>query len=121
MDTDRLVIYESLKVWCSDPVIRNLIETTDVRLLFNADETSICRIIDAAEKVVCTPKEKPTVPSQLREGNHTTLFLIISAAGFTVEPYVILHSEREEFVNNSLYNVKTYRTAKWVYGSKDFH
>ena len=77
IDVDRLHIFDALYDWWHNEEIRKVIEGTDIRLLFNADETGVCRIIDAAEKVVCDIDEKPTIPSQLREGNHMTLFPII--------------------------------------------
>jgi len=120
IDVDRLLIYDSLVEWWHNPEIRQLILETNVNLLFNADETSVCRIVEAAEKVVCAADEKPTIPSQLREGNHMTMFPIVSASGVLVKPYVILHCEREDFVNTALYNVKTYRTANGYMDQKTF-
>jgi len=97
VDVDRLRIFDSLQVWWHDPDIRNLILKTDIRLLFNADETSVCRIIDAAEKVLCTPEAKPTIPTQVCEGDHITLFPIISAAGEMPRELVILPLRERRF------------------------
>ena len=120
IDVDRLHIYDALVAWWHDEEIRKLIDETDARLFFNADETSVCRIIEAAEKVVCALDEKPTIPSQMREGNHVTLFPIISASGERVTPLVILHCEREDFVNTAVYDVRTYRTANGYMDQKTF-
>ena len=73
VDMDRLCIFESLHKWWHDPTKRNLI--SKINLFFNAEETGICRIIE-----FCVSDESPTVPSLHSEGNHTTLFLMISAA-----------------------------------------
>ena len=120
VDTDRLHIFDSLQRMWHDPTIRNLILETDHRLLFNADETSVCRIIEAAEKVVCAPDDKPTIPAQVRDGNHITLFPIISAAGEMPRKRVILHCEREDFVDESLHSVETYRTENGYMDQKTF-
>jgi len=48
------------------------------------------------------------------------LFIIISANGNTVESLIILHREREKFVNNSLFSVKTYKTTTGDMDQKTF-
>ena len=80
-----------LEAWWHNPDIRKIILKTDLRLTFNLDVTSVCRIIESAEKVVCEVNEHPEIPSQMRDGNHITLVPITSTSGNFVKPYVILH------------------------------
>lgn len=110
MDIERLRIFDSLNRWWHDAEIRALISSVNPMLLFNADETSVCMVIESLEKLVSFDGSTPWVPSLKPGGNHTTLFPIISAAGQRVTPTVILHSERKEFVKPGSYHVATYRT-----------
>jgi len=109
LDIDRLRIYDKLEAWWHDETIRNIITKTHPRLLFNADETSVSRIIDCDEKVVTLPGTVPIVPTQERGGRHTTLFLVVSAAGYRMKP-VIIHAEKEKYIESDLYDVATYHT-----------
>ena len=109
-----------LEAWWHNPDIRKIILKTDRRLTFNLDVTSVYRIIESAERVVCEVNEHPEIPSQMRDGNHITLVPIISASGDLVKPYVILHCERADYVNESVYPVKTYRTANGYMDQKTF-
>jgi len=120
VDLDRVHIFDSLNSWFHNNEIISLISSVDRRLLFNADETSVCWIIDSAEKVVCEPDEQPIVPSQVRDGKHITVFPIVSAAGIAMTPYVILHCEREEFVDESSYPIVAYRTEHGYMDQKTF-
>jgi len=120
VDLDRVHIYDSLVKYWHDPKIKALIRSVDSRLLFNGDETSVCRILDSSEKVVCEPDEHPIAPSQQRKGKHITLFPIISASNEVVKPYVLLHCEREDFVDKSIYPFQTYRTENGYMDNNTF-
>ncbi len=110
VDIDRFRIYDALKNWWQDPQIRSVIDSVDSRLLFNADETSICRSADTMEKILAFPDPAPIGPSFSCGSKHSSLFAIISAAGYPVTPYVILHCEKEQYVDRSLLDFATYRT-----------
>jgi len=121
VDLCRIRIFDALNNWWHDSLIKETICKVDPRLLFNADETGVARIIDSAEKVLCIPGEKSVVPTQECGGNHVTVFPIINAQGCLMTPHVILHCEREEFVDLSTYPVKTYRTDNGYMDQKTFY
>ncbi len=95
LELKRCAVYDKMVQWFKKPDVQELLNTVDPRLLFNADETEINRKSQARDKVVKVDKDFCSVPRKSPDGNHVSLFLIVSAARTVVTPYVVIHQEQD--------------------------
>jgi len=95
LELKRCAVFDKMVEWFKKPEVIDLLTHVDPRLLFNADETEINRKSQARDKVVKVAKNFVTVPRKSPDGDHVSLFLIISASRTLVRPCAIIHAEQD--------------------------
>jgi len=122
IELKRCCILKRLQEWFKNPEIRYLLMHCDPRLLFNGDETEICRKLRKLMKVLIYQEEdKASVPGKDLTQKHISLFLAISAAGFTVTPYTVILCGAKNFLPDKYMPFKCYKTENGYMETNTFY
>jgi len=98
VECSRVIPPEYLAQWYTDANIVNCLRNIDPRLLFNADETQVCRKGDMPVRVASKEGEQPCCVVEDKFGSHVSLFVIVSATGRIVSPTCILHGPPKQYL-----------------------
>ena len=121
LDALRCIDYETLDKWFGNKRVREVLQTVDKRLLFNADETELNRKGGAPRWIATEQGIRVTYITKDHTGSHVSLFLMVSASGKPVIPFALLHGPPQCFAEGyDNGNVKCYLTKKGYMNSATF-